>query len=220
MKKLIIIGNGDQSRVIQNIILKQKKFKLFYFVKTNNFKRKKDNFLPRIKEIKFDHDFKNKINKYYFVCSITNNYKRSKIINIMNKRYKNIKWASIICSSSDVSKFSKINEGSIIGENVYIGPETIIGKHCFINNNSKIEHHNNFENYASTAPNVKTGGNVKIGEFSYIGLGSIIIHNIKLNKNVVVGAKSLILNDCKSNSTYFGSPAKFRSKRKINKHYL
>ena len=32
----------------------------------------------------------------------------------------------IICSSANVSKFSKIEDGTIIGENVYIGPETII----------------------------------------------------------------------------------------------
>ena len=51
MKKLIVIGNGDQSRVFQNIILKQRKFKLTHILSINNHKRTKDKFLPKIKII-------------------------------------------------------------------------------------------------------------------------------------------------------------------------
>ena len=219
MKKLIVIGNGDQSRVFQNIILKQKKFKLTHILSINNHKRTKDKFLPKIKIINHLEKLK-KINNYYFLCSITNNYKRKKFIDNFEKKYKKIRWAKIICSSANVSKFSKIEDGTIIGENVYIGPETIIGKHCFINNHSKIEHHNIFDNYSSTGPNVITGGNVNVSKFCYLGINSTLIHNVKIEKNTVIGAKSLVLKSCKSNSTYFGIPAKFKSKRKINKKYL
>ncbi len=219
MKKLIVIGNGDQSRVFQSIILKQKKFKLSYILTINNYKRSKDKILPNVEILNNINKIKN-ITSYYFICSISNNFERKKFIEKFENKYKNLKWATIICSTANVSKFSKIEKGSIIGENVYIGAETFIGKHCFINNNCKIEHHNIFEDYTSTGPNITTGGNVQVSNFSYLGIDSTIIHNVKIKANTVIGAKSLVLKNCKSNSTYFGIPAKFKSKRKINKKYL
>ncbi len=219
MKRLIIIGNGDQSRVIQSIILNKKNYEINYIIDLNGYKRNKDNYLPKVKIIKNIDSIK-KIENYYFICSLTNNYERKKFVEYLEKKNKKIKWASIISSTSIISKHSIIKEGSVIGENVFIGPETIIGRHCFINNNSKIEHHNEFKDFSSTGPNVVTGGNVKVSEFSYLGINSTVIHNIKIKKNTVIGAKGLVLRNCKPNSVYFGVPAKLKSRRNINKKYL
>ena len=219
MKKLIIIGNGDQSRVIQSILLNQKKYKLTHILTINKHKRIKDKYLPKVKVIQNLNSIKD-ISKYYFICSISNNYERDKFVKNFEKINKSLKWASISPVSAKISKFSVINPGTVIGENVFIGPETTIGSHCFINNNSKIEHHNNFKSFTSTGPSVVTGGNVKVLKYSYLGINSTVIHNITINENVVIGAKALVLKNCKSNSVYYGVPAKKKSKRNKNKKYL
>jgi sugar O-acyltransferase (sialic acid O-acetyltransferase NeuD family) len=220
MKKLIIIGDGDQSRVIQNILQHTKEFKLCYFIKVSKSKRTKDKLMPKINKINLDRFLLKKKTNYYFICSIANNYSRFNFVKLFDKKFKNIKWARLISKFSNVSKYTKIGAGSVICDYAYVGPETIIGKHCFINNNSKIEHHNRFDDYTSVGPAVKTGGNVKLKKFSYIGLNSVIKNNIEINENTVVGANSFILKDCKKNSTYFGNPAKFRSSRSLKKKYI
>ena len=220
MKKLVIIGDGDQSKVIQNIIDQSNEFKICYFIKLNKVKRNKDKFIPKIKKINFENFFLKKSTNYHFICSISDNYSRYKTVVKFNKKFKKIKWAKIISKTALISKYSKIGFGTVVGDSVYIGPETKIGNHCFLNNNCKIEHHNQFQDFTSTAPAVKTGGNVKLYEFSYIGLASVVKHNIKIQKNTVIGANSLVLKNCAANSIYFGSPVKFKKKRKLSNKYL
>ena len=50
----------------------------------------------------------------------------------------------------------------------------------------------------------------KIGEKSFIGLGSNIIDKIRIGKNVDLGAGSLVNKQLKSNSLYYGVPAKLK----------
>ena len=65
-----------------------------------------------------------------------------------------------------------------------------------------------------------TGGNVEVGYQSYLGLGSLARHNVKIFDNTIVGFGSLVNKDCKKNSVYWGSPAKKIRKRKNNENYL
>ena len=220
MKKLVIIGDGDQSRVIQNILVHNKEFKLCYFIKLSKFRRTKYKLMPKIKKISLEQFLLKKKTNYYFICSVANNYARSNFVKIFSKKFKNIKWAKIVSKFSKISKYTKIGNGSVICDDVFIGPETVIGDHCFINNNSKIEHHNYFDDYSSVGPSVKTGGNVKVKKFSYVGLNSVVKNNIEIKENTVVGANSLVLKDCKKNSTYFGNPAKFKFNRTLKKKYI
>ena len=44
--------------------------------------------------------------------------------------------------------------------------------------------------------------------------------NIEIKENTVVGAHSLVLKNCKKNSTYFGNPAKFKFNRTLKKKYI
>jgi sugar O-acyltransferase (sialic acid O-acetyltransferase NeuD family) len=220
MKKLVIIGDGDQSRIIQNILLHSKEFKLCYFIKLSKSKRTKDKLMPKVNKINLDQFLLKKKTNYYFICSIANNYSRFSFVKMFDQKFKNIKWAKLISKFSKVSKYTKIGAGSVICDNTFIGPETIIGNHCFINNNSKIEHHNHFDDYTSVGPAVKTGGNVILKKFSYIGLNAVIKNNIEVKENTVVGANSLILKNCKKNSTYFGNPAKFQFNRSLKRKYI
>ena len=92
-------------------------------------------------------------------------------------------------------------------------------KALLINNHSKIEHHNIFDNYSITSPNVITGGNVNVSKFCYLGINGTVIQRENWKK-YCHRSKIFSFENCKSNSTYFGIPAKFKSKRKINKKYL
>ena len=89
-----------------------------------------------------------------------------------------------------------------------INPGTEIGAHCIINTRSSIDHDNFFGDFSSCAPSVVTGGNVVVGSFSFLGIRSTIINNIKIGSKTVIGANSLVNKNCLSNYIYYGSPAK------------
>ena len=101
-----------------------------------------------------------------------------------------------------------------------VGSDTIIKNHVSINTGTYIDHDNVFSNFSSTGPAVATGGNVKIGELSFLGIGCSVRHNITIGRNTVIGGQSFVSNNCKSNSLYYGVPAKRVRKRSEKEEYL
>ena len=89
-----------------------------------------------------------------------------------------------------------------------------IGQMCLINTGSIIEHDNYFKNFSSSGPGVTTSGNVIVNELSHLGTGSVVIHDIKIGKNTILGANSVAVKNLDDNSVYVGNPAKKIKKRK------
>jgi acetyltransferase-like isoleucine patch superfamily enzyme len=51
-------------------------------------------------------------------------------------------------------------------------------------------------------------GNVEIGEFSLVGINSTILPGIKVGKNCVIGAGSVVTKNLMDNSIVKGNPAR------------
>tara|TARA_A100001015_G_scaffold321034_1_gene449759 strand:- start:2589 stop:3224 length:636 start_codon:yes stop_codon:yes gene_type:complete len=207
MKELIIIGNGNQARVIASTINKEEIKLIGYYAfenkKLQKIKKKKIKIFKNFTELKKNHK-----KNTYLITGIGENNLREKIVKLFNKKIKNIKWYKVISTQAIVSKKVTIGKGTIIMPGSIINNDSKIGNHCIINTRSVIEHDNVFKNFSSTGPGIITGGNVKIGNKSFLGMASVIINNIKVGYNTIIGAKSLVIEDCKSNSIYYGSPAK------------
>ncbi len=207
VKKLIIIGTGNQAKVIFSI-LNNEKIELIGFFKlekknTTILKNKKYRIFKNFSEID-----KNNFKNIYFIAGIGNNNFREKTVELFNKNLKNINWYTAISNKAIISKKVNIGKGTVIMPGCIINNNTKIGNHCIINTRSIIEHDNTFGNFSSTGPGVITGGNVRVGKKSFLGMASVIKNNVKIGYNTIIGAKSLVLKNCKSNSKYFGSPAK------------
>lgn len=92
--------------------------------------------------------------------------------------------------------------------------------HCILNTNCSLDHDCCMGNYSCLAPNSVVGGNTRIGDYSYIGIGCTVFHNIEIGRNCIVGGGSLVIRDTSSDSVFFGSPAKFISSRILGDKYL
>ncbi|GAH39942.1 unnamed protein product, partial [marine sediment metagenome] len=64
------------------------------------------------------------------------------------------------------------------------------------------------------APGVHISGSVNIGELSFIGIGATIIQGIKIDKNVTIGAGSVVIDDIHDNVIIVGNPAKIVKNKK------
>lgn len=223
MKNLLIFGSGEHSKVILAEALKLKhKYNILGFCCSQN-KIGKTIFKKGKKKYQVVCNFKNlkeklRTKNFYGIIGVADNYVRKNIFVVL-KKFK-IKWESIISIDSKINPNVKIGKGSFVASNSFINTGTIINEHCIINTSSSLDHDNLFKNFSSTAPGVVTGGNVKVEESSHLGVGAKIQNNILIEKNTIIGSGSLVIKNCKKNSVYFGSPAKFIRKKKSNERFL
>ncbi|MAI75719.1 MAG: hypothetical protein CMM90_00845 [Rickettsiales bacterium] len=218
MKKIIIIGSGFHSKIVYDEILRLKQFRVLGYLSNDHKNKhaiKKINFLGKISKL---GDIK--IKNIFYVIAVGQGDIRKKILIEINKLKIKVKWAKIVSNNTIISPNTKIGKGSVIVSGSIINVGTRIGDHCLINTGSSIDHDNNFKNFSGCGPRTITGGNVTVGEKSYIGLGSVIKNNIKIYNNTIIGASSLVIKNCKSNSIYFGRPAKRIREIKDNENYL
>ena len=154
------------------------------------------------------------------IIGIGSNFIRKKVVEEINKIYKNFNWTTIISKNSTINGNVRIGKGSLIVSGSVINAGTKIGEHCLINTSSSIDHDNTFKNYSSTGPSVTTGGNVELGECSHLGISSTVKHQISIGDNTIIGTQSMVLKNCNKNSVYYGIPAKKIRDRKYNSKYL
>lgn len=141
------------------------------------------------------------INEYDFIVAIANNKTRKKIVESSD-----IPFVNIIHPDSCVSKLATIGEGNIILPNVTIDPEAVIHNHVVINKNTSIGHNVEMENYSQASPGCLLGGSVK--ECTFLGMGTMLLPNITVGKDSIVGAGSVVTKEIPASCTAVGAPAK------------
>lgn len=208
MKEVVIIGAGGHAKVIIDIILQRKKSLNDNLVVKGILD---DRFCEIEKKDLFGVPIIGKINKIlelptniYYIIAIGDNNIRKKI----SENYSNKKFMTLIHPKSIIGEKVTIGVGTIIMAGAIINSYTKIGKHCIINTGSIIEHDNLIENYVHISPNSTLCGGVIIGEETWVGAGAIIIQEKKIEKKVIIGAGTIIINNVEKNCKIVGNPAR------------
>lgn len=115
---------------------------------------------------------------------------------------------SIIAKSAIIGSFdNQIDEATNIMQKVVITNSVSIGKGIIINQLSSIGHDVVISDFVEICPNVSISGNCFIGENTFIGTSSTILPKIKIGKNVIVAAGSVVTKDIPDNCMVAGIPA-------------
>ena len=123
----------------------------------------------------------NNINKKALaITAVGENQSRKKLVKLVEKKFKNIKWAKVISRDAIVNKNVTIKEGSLVVSGAVVNTNSKIGSHCVINTLSSLDHDVKLGDYSDIAPGVNIAGNVTIGNNVFIGIGSSLIENIKI----------------------------------------
>lgn len=203
MTKLIIIGAGGHSKVIQDIVAGNKDLKLHAILDDSineTFKNKgviysNTRYLESLQE-----------EDYNYCLAIGSNHIRKKLY--QKFRISIDKYVTLIHPSAVISKTAQIGNGTVVMPRVVINADTIIGNHSIINTGSIIEHDNVLEDYVHISPNATLTGTVSVGQGSHVGAGAIVIPGKHIGSWSIVGAGSVVINNIKDNMTVVGSPAK------------
>ena len=202
-QKVIIVGSGDQAKVLFHEIIHDKNINILGFIDENNkinktiinFKKK------RYKILNPDHNYFDKSIK--FIIGVGHNFLREKIYKYLFKKNKRIKFIKYISKNAIINKNVKIGNGSVIMPGCVINNGVLIGDHCIINTSSSIDHDNIFCDFSSCGPGIISGGNVVIKERSHVGIGTVIKNNITIKKDTIIGGKSYVNKNCESLKIYF-----------------
>ena len=95
-----------------------------------------------------------------------------------------------------------IMTGTVITNDVQILKGVLINLNCTIGHDSVIER------FCELSPGVHISGHSYIEEFTTIGTGAVILPGIRIGRNSVIGAGSVVNKDIPSDSIAIGVPAK------------
>lgn len=115
---------------------------------------------------------------------------------------------TFVSNNAVIGKFNNIGEGSVICPNCVVSANVTIGKLVTINCGTQIGHNAQIDDFSSLMSNVDIGGEVQIGKKTYIGLNATILPRKKICDNAKIGIGSIVIRDVKDTKTVFGNPAK------------
>ena len=220
MKNILIYGASGHAKMVIDIIKKNKSHNIMGFIdcyKPLGSQISGYKIVGRLEHLK---QLSQDLNIDGIIIAIGDNYTRQKIANNVSKELPSIKFVSVIHPTATLAEDITINEGSVIMAKAVVNSAAKVGKHCIINTASTLGHDSVMEDFSSLASGVTIAGNVKIGRCSSICLSAIVIQNIVIGKNTIVGAGSLVLKSIGDLKTAFGRPIHTIKDRKEDCKYL
>ena len=203
MTKLILIGAGGHSKVIQDIVAENKHLKLYAILDDSlNDTVEIDGVIyssTRLLDSLRKEDYK-------YCIAIGSNHIRKKLFEklcIPMKQY-----ITLIHPSAVISKTAKIGHGTVVMPNAVINADSVIGNHSIINTASIVEHENVLEDYVHVSPNSTLTGTVSVGEGAHVGAGATVIPGKRIGSWSIIGAGAVVINNITDSITVVGTPAK------------
>lgn len=220
MKNIVLIGGGNQAHYTIDIINKEKKYNIIgiidsiHDVGSNRF---------GYEVLGRQEDLIQLVNKYNIeggIISIGDNWVRYYVSEQIKKQIPNFTFVNAIHPSVVIGDNVELGEGVVMMAGCIINPKSKIGNFTFFATGAQIDHDCIIKNYSSISAGSLTGGYVTLGEFSAVTLGVTIIDRLKIGKNVVIGAGSLVLKDIPDDVLVYGNPARIIRTRKKGEKFL
>ncbi|WP_230157274.1 acetyltransferase [Peribacillus sp. Bi96] len=204
MKKIVVIGAGGHSKVVQDIIAAMGEYRLMAILddQYSALKKKGNVYFGPISSFKslFIH-FECKL-----IIAIGTNDLRFKIVNELSLDV--MDYETVIHPTAVIGQNVSIGKGTVIMPNVVLNAGARVGNHVILNTSSVIEHDTHLNDFVHIAPSATLTGAVKIGTGTLMGAGSTVIPSITIGEWCTVGAGSTIIKDIPHASTAVGSPAR------------
>lgn len=201
--RVIIIGDGGHSRVIQEMIVSNQEYVITAILDDKykaGFQKKGIIYAPiscLIKLLREDTKV---------VVAIGENKTRKEIVQHLDlpPRY----YLPVIHPTAVVSRSARIGYGTVIMPHAVINANTEIGMHTIINTAAIVEHDNKIGDFSHVSPNATLTGNVTTGEGVHVGSSATIIPGMHMGSWSIIGAGSTVIEHIPAYSKAVGCPTK------------
>ena len=144
----------------------------------------------------------------YYMCAVGSSATRKKIIEKIEKLNPDIRYATLIDPSVEMSRFVEIGEGTVICAHNILTVNIRIGRHVIINLDCTVGHDVVLGDYVTLYPSVNLSGGVAAGQSVELGTGAQVLQYKQIGDNTIIGAGSVVIKDIPADCTAVGVPAK------------
>lgn len=141
----------------------------------------------------------------YFVLALAFPEVKLKVVSILKE--KGAKFATIIHPTALVNKYAEIGEGVVVTPRSGINPDAKVGNFVSILG-SGVAHDAIVGDYSTLSGRCSINGHVQIGERVYIASGVSIAPSKKIGDGAYIGIGSVVISNVKAGTRVFGNPAK------------
>ena len=141
----------------------------------------------------------------YFVIAVAIPTTKKRVVGKLKN--KNAKFATIIHPTAIVSQFCTIGEGLVITPNAKISPNVIVGDFVTLLG-SGLGHDSKIGDFCTITGNCSISGHVELNEGVFVGSNSCIAPKKKIGAWAYVGMGSMVISNVKPNTKVMGNPAK------------
>jgi len=195
LKKIIIFGNEEFAEVAHFYFTKDSPYDVVAFTTHERFIKKKELFgLPVIPFEKIEEKYPpSEFSMFVAIGYSKVNKVRARVFD--EAKSKGFNLVSYVNSKATKWEEVKMGENCFILEDVTIQPFVSFGDDVIVWSGNHIGHHTKIGNHCFITSHVVISGNVKIEDFCFLGVNSTIRDGIKIGKENVIGAGSVILHD-------------------------
>ncbi|KIL52986.1 acetyltransferase [Jeotgalibacillus campisalis] len=202
-RKLIVIGDGGHSSVIQDLISSSRGYSILAILDDRYSSRfiHSGIFFGPIDELAAVIQKGTKL-----VIAIGSNDTRKNMVQRIGMPAD--LYATIIHPSAFVSKKALLDNGTVVMPNAVINAGAVIGAHTIINSGSIVEHDCSLAPYVHVCPGSTLTGAVSVGEGTQISAGATLVPGISIGEWSVIAAGAVVTKSVPAFRMAAGCPAK------------
>lgn len=141
----------------------------------------------------------------YFALALALPEVKVRVVSVLKE--KGAKFATLIHPTATINKYAEIGEGVIVTPRSGINPDAKVGNFVSILG-SGVAHDATVGDFSTLSGRCSINGHVHIGERVYIASGVSIAPSKKIGNDAYVGIGSVIISNVKAGTRVFGNPAK------------
>ena len=140
-----------------------------------------------------------------FVCALAFPAVKKKVVELLQE--KGAKFVTLIHPSAMLHTYCTIGKGVVITPNSVISANASIGDFASILGSS-VAHDASVGDWSTLSGKCALNGHVQCGKMVYMGCGVLVAPSKKIGDNATVGIGSVVINNVKAGTRVFGNPAK------------
>jgi sugar O-acyltransferase (sialic acid O-acetyltransferase NeuD family) len=113
---------------------------------------------------------------------------------------------SVVHPTAFVAKDAVLRKGCQVLAQAAVCTEVRLGEGCIIQTAASVDHESILGDGVNLSPGVRIAGCVEVGSLTQFGVGAVVLPRIKIGRNAVIGAGTLITEDVPDNAVVERNP--------------